>query len=73
MLGHTLIAIVDNIMVGKLGSTELAAVLYVVGHGEKLLHRKNGLMQRADGHHCVRFIVGKAAGEANVLGKRRFW
>ncbi len=26
MLGHTLIAIVDNIMVGKLGSTELAAV-----------------------------------------------
>ena len=26
MLGHTLIGIVDNIMVGKLGSTELAAV-----------------------------------------------
>lgn len=26
MVGHTLIAIVDNIMVGKLGSTELAAV-----------------------------------------------
>jgi MATE family multidrug resistance protein len=26
MLGHTLIMIVDNIMVGKLGSTELAAV-----------------------------------------------
>lgn len=26
MLGHTLIAIVDNFMVGKLGSTELAAV-----------------------------------------------
>ena len=26
MLGHTLISIVDNIMVGKLGSTELAAV-----------------------------------------------
>ena len=26
MLGHTMIAIVDNIMVGKLGSTELAAV-----------------------------------------------
>ncbi|MSP84707.1 MAG: MATE family efflux transporter [Flavobacteriaceae bacterium] len=26
MLGHTLITIVDNIMVGKLGSTELAAV-----------------------------------------------
>ena len=26
MLGHTLIAIVDNIMVGNLGSTELAAV-----------------------------------------------
>jgi len=26
MLGHTLIAIVDNIMVGKLGATELAAV-----------------------------------------------
>ena len=26
MLGHTLIGIVDNFMVGKLGSTELAAV-----------------------------------------------
>ena len=26
MIGHTLIGIVDNIMVGKLGSTELAAV-----------------------------------------------
>ena len=26
MVGHTLIGIVDNIMVGKLGSTELAAV-----------------------------------------------
>src|SRR5690606_29583422 len=26
MLGHTMIGIVDNIMVGKLGSTELAAV-----------------------------------------------
>jgi MATE family multidrug resistance protein len=26
MLGHTLISIVDNIMVGNLGSTELAAV-----------------------------------------------
>ena len=26
MLGHTLIGIVDNIMVGRLGSTELAAV-----------------------------------------------
>ena len=26
MVGHTLIAIVDNIMVGKLGSTEPAAV-----------------------------------------------
>lgn len=26
MLGHTLIGIVDNIMVGKLGATELAAV-----------------------------------------------
>ena len=26
MLGHTLIAIIDNIMVGKLGATELAAV-----------------------------------------------
>ena len=26
MLGHTLIGIVDNIMVGNLGSTELAAV-----------------------------------------------
>ena len=42
MLGHTLIAIVDNIMVGKLGSTELAAVLYVVGHGEDSLVGKNG-------------------------------
>ena len=26
MLGHTLIGVVDNIMVGRLGSTELAAV-----------------------------------------------
>lgn len=26
MVGHTLIGIVDNIMVGKIGSTELAAV-----------------------------------------------
>ena len=26
MLGHTLIGIVDNIMVGNLGATELAAV-----------------------------------------------
>ncbi|MFY8214960.1 MAG: MATE family efflux transporter, partial [Flavobacterium sp.] len=26
MLGHTLIGIVDNIMVGKLGTTQLAAV-----------------------------------------------
>jgi MATE family multidrug resistance protein len=26
LLGHTLIGIVDNFMVGKLGSTELAAV-----------------------------------------------
>jgi MATE family multidrug resistance protein len=26
MLGHTIVGIVDNVMVGKLGPTELAAV-----------------------------------------------